>query len=170
MSRIFKINKKFKDITSIIALLILVKPVFAQDTTNNFEKGKYYININTNNNIEDSSKIIRSNSMIELKSSRLWIPNSLNEKTNTMNVINLQKPNLKFIDSDLFYIVVGSAIAFGATAAYMKFEADDYYDKYKSTNNKKYKDSTDKYDLYSGIALGAMEINFGYLIYRLLSD
>ena len=29
---------------------------------------------------------------------------------------------------------------------------------------------TDRYDLYSGIALGVMQLNFGFLIYKFLTD
>ena len=33
---------------------------------------------------------------------------------------------------------------------------------------KYYLDKIDSYDLYSGLALGALEINFGFLIYKFL--
>lgn len=75
-----------------------------------------------------------------------------------------------FIESTLFKVLVGSALALGATAAYFKLEADKKFDKYIETRNRKYLDDTDRLDIYSGIAFGALQINFGALLYFFLTE
>lgn len=79
-------------------------------------------------------------------------------------------PTESFIDSPWFKVLLGTAVALGATAAHYKIQADNQYDQYLDTSDKKYLDQTDKYDLYSGFAFGALQINFGVLIYILLND
>ena len=76
----------------------------------------------------------------------------------------------KFTDTPWFEILIGTAVAFGATAAHFKIKADKEYDKYLETQNPAYLKETDNYDLYSGIAFGALQVNFGLLIYFLLSE
>ncbi|GBD90358.1 hypothetical protein BMS3Abin04_01075 [bacterium BMS3Abin04] len=75
-----------------------------------------------------------------------------------------------FTDSPWFKVLVGTAVGFGATAAYFKLKADNRFDQYNQTKNKTFLDETDKFDLISGIALGALEINFGILIYYFFFD
>lgn len=75
-----------------------------------------------------------------------------------------------FTDTYWFEVLIGTAVALGATAAHFKIEADKQYDKYLETNDNKYLDETNKNDLYSGIAFGVLQVNFGYLIYKLLSE
>lgn len=76
----------------------------------------------------------------------------------------------KFTDSNWFYVLLGSAAVLGATAAYFKAEADSNFDEYEKTDDRSFLDKTDRYDTYSGIALGALQINFGILIYEFLTD
>ena len=76
----------------------------------------------------------------------------------------------KFTESNWFYILLGSAALLGATAAYFKAEADSNFDEYEKTDDKSFLDKTDRFDTYSGIALGALQINFGVLIYEFLTD
>lgn len=75
-----------------------------------------------------------------------------------------------FFESSLFKILIGSAVALGATAAYFKLKADDNFDKYLETRKSDYLDNTDRYDLYSGIAFGALQLNFGALLYYFLIE
>jgi hypothetical protein len=75
-----------------------------------------------------------------------------------------------FIKSALFKVLVGSALALGATAAYLKLEADKKFDKYIETRNRNYLDETDRFDIYSGIAFAALQINFGALLYFFLTE
>lgn len=75
-----------------------------------------------------------------------------------------------FIESTLFKVLIGSAVAFGAAAAYLKLEADKKFDKYIETRDTDYLDQTDTLDLFSGLALGALEINFGALLYFFLTE
>ncbi|MFC2135333.1 hypothetical protein ACFLR4_01960 [Bacteroidota bacterium] len=76
----------------------------------------------------------------------------------------------KFTETPWFEILIGTAVAFGATAAHFKIQADKKYDKYLETQNPAYLNETDNLDLYSGIAFGALQVNFGLLIYFLLSE
>jgi len=75
-----------------------------------------------------------------------------------------------FIKTTLFKVLVGSAIALGATTAYLKLEADKKFDQYLETRNNKYLDDTDQFDLFSGIAFGVLQINFGALLYFFLTE
>lgn len=83
------------------------------------------------------------------------------------------KSNIKngsFSDSDLFKILIGSSVIFGSTAAYFKIIADKKYDEYLITKDKKTLEKVNKLDLYSGIAFGLLQVNFGYLIYKFLIE
>lgn len=103
-----------------------------------------------------------------------------NEEKIEVNSINAITPvsfskiptpkNGSFAESDLLKILVGSAVALGTVAAYYKIQADQLYDDYKKNRLKDNLDKVNRYDLYSGIAFGILQINFGYLIYRFLSD
>lgn len=70
-----------------------------------------------------------------------------------------------FFKTNLFKILVGSAIALGTTAVYYKLKANKTYDQYNETKESTLMDKTNRYDLYSGIAFGALQVNFGALIY-----
>lgn len=93
-------------------------------------------------------------------------------KQNDKNLLpTVNKRNRKsFIDSPTFKIVLGTAIIFGTSAAYFKLEADNYDSKFMDTKSQKYLNKRNDFDIYSGISLGLLQINFGYLIYRFLSD
>jgi len=109
----------------------------------------------------------------EMKLSRSWSRDTIHftpVNTNDAGLLKFHKKKESFIDSDLFLIVVGSAVAFGTAAAYFKLESDNSYDNYLTTKDKKFKDKTDRYDIYSGVALGVMELNVGFLIYKFLTD
>jgi len=75
-----------------------------------------------------------------------------------------------FVKSPWFKVLLGTAAILGATAAYFKIEADKEYDKYLETLDTKYLDKTNDLDLYSGLAFGVLQINFGVLIYYLFSE
>ena len=75
-----------------------------------------------------------------------------------------------FADSPYFKILIGTAVGLGGLAAYYKIQADQSFEKYELTNQQKYLDETDKFDNMSGIAFGVRQVNFGALIYFLLSD
>jgi hypothetical protein len=90
------------------------------------------------------------------------------------NTYNLQfegdhKPG-QFVDSPWFTALIGSAIIFGASAAYFKIEADHKFDEYNRTRNHSVLSDVDRYDLYSGVAFGALQLNFAYLIYKFIFD
>lgn len=75
-----------------------------------------------------------------------------------------------FFKTNLFKLLLGTALTLGGTAAYFKLKADDEFDKYNTTNDPAYLQKTDRYDLISGIAFGALQVNFGLLIYYFLTD
>jgi len=89
------------------------------------------------------------------------------------------KPDLQFIgqmkgesfyESTLFKLLIGTAIALGATTAYYKLEADKIFDEYQITGDPALLDQTDKYDLISGITFVALQIDFGLILYLFLTD
>lgn len=89
------------------------------------------------------------------------------------------KPELQFIgqvkgesfyESTLFKVLIGTAIALGATTAYYKLEADKKFDEYQVTGDPAALEQTDKYDLISGITFVAMQIDFGFILYLFLTD
>lgn len=75
-----------------------------------------------------------------------------------------------FVNTTLFKVLTGSAIALGAITAYFKLKADDKFDEYRFSGDKKFLDETNKYDTISGISLALFQINFGYIIYRFLAE
>ncbi len=75
-----------------------------------------------------------------------------------------------FFDITLFKILVGSLVVLGATTAYFKLEADRKFDQYQSTGDEALLDQTNRLDTISAVTFVALQINFGYIIYRFLVD
>ena len=75
-----------------------------------------------------------------------------------------------FYNTTLFKVLIGTALALGATTAYYKLEADKKFDEYQITGNPDLLDQTDRYDVISGITFAALQINFGIILYLFLSD
>lgn len=75
-----------------------------------------------------------------------------------------------FVKTTLFKVLTSSAIALGAITAYFKLKADDKFDEYRFSGNKKFLDETNRYDTISGVSLALFQINFGYIIYRFLAE
>lgn len=75
-----------------------------------------------------------------------------------------------FFTSTTFKILIGSAAVLGGISAYFKIKADKKYDDYLNTKNQSTLDEVDRLDLISGISFGLLQINFGYLIYKFLTD
>ncbi|NJD23660.1 MAG: hypothetical protein FIA82_13500 [Melioribacter sp.] len=88
---------------------------------------------------------------------------------NIYEYINKNKAE-SFFGSGTFKILIGSAAVLGGVAAYFKIKADKKYDDYLQTKNHSMLDEVDRLDLYSGVAFGLLQINFGYLIYKFLTD
>jgi hypothetical protein len=89
------------------------------------------------------------------------------------------KPELEFIgqikgesfyESTLYKILLGTAIALGATTAYYKLEADKNFDEYQLTGDPAALEQTDKYDLISAVTFVALQIDFGLILYLFLTD
>ena len=78
--------------------------------------------------------------------------------------------NENFFTSSTFKILIGTAAVLGGVAAYFKIKADKKYEDCLMTKNRSTLDEVDRFDLYSGVAFGLLQINFGYLIYKFLTD
>lgn len=78
--------------------------------------------------------------------------------------------NEPFVNTTMFKILTGSAIVLGAVTAYFKLKADDKFDEYRFSGDKKLLDETNRLDTISGISLTLFQINFGYIIYRFLAE
>jgi len=90
------------------------------------------------------------------------------------DVINLNaisgSRHKNIFEGKAFKILAGSIVVFGAATAYFKLKADDQFNQYENTGDLALLNQTRKNDLISGITLGALEINFGILLYYFLSD
>ncbi len=75
-----------------------------------------------------------------------------------------------FTESVWFKALLGGAVVLGTTAAYFKIKADNRFDEYEKNRDKTLLDEIDRYDTYSGIAFGALQINFGLILYLFLTD
>ena len=75
-----------------------------------------------------------------------------------------------FFEGKEFKILAGSIVVLGAVTAYFKLKADDRFSQYQDTGDQSLLDQTRRYDLISGITMGALEINFGVLIYYFLTN
>ena len=106
-------------------------------------------------------------------------PDYLTKTINIQEIASGEKPQLQFVgrekgesfyETTLFKVLVGTAIAFGASTAYYKLEADKKFDEYQITGNQDLLDQTDRYDVISGVTFVAMQINFGLILYLFLAD
>lgn len=86
-----------------------------------------------------------------------------------MNFIGNEKQK-SFFTSTAFKLLTGTALALGTASAYFKLKADNKFDEYKITKDKSLLDQTDKYDLISGITFTALQINLGFIVYKLFSE
>lgn len=93
---------------------------------------------------------------------------SKNIKVN-LDFIGVQKSE-SFFNSTVFKILAGTALALGAVSAYYKLKADDKFDEYKINHKQELLDQTNRYDLVSGITFTALQINLGFLIYKLFTE
>ena len=92
---------------------------------------------------------------------------------NKMNPIKLdylgELQKERFVDSPWFKVMIGTAVALGATAAYYKIQADNKFEEYEETKKQSLLDDTKSYDDISGVAFGVLQVNFAALIYLLLT-
>ncbi len=63
---------------------------------------------------------------------------------------------------------VGLALGAGAIAIHYKFKGDDAFDAYERSGNPALRPEIDRYDTYSAIALGAMQVGIGVFAIRLV--
>lgn len=90
------------------------------------------------------------------------------------NLVSLKfigdKKEKSFFYSTEFQILAGSALVLGGLSAYYKLKADDAFDDYQFTGDKAMLDKTNDFDVVSGITFTALQINFGYILYRFLTE
>ena len=106
-------------------------------------------------------------------------PDYSDKKIYFEEISSVEKPKLEYVgveksesfyNTALFKVLVGTALALGATTAYYKLEADNKFDEYQITGNPDLLDQTDRYDIISGVTFAALQINFGLILYLFLSD
>ncbi len=97
------------------------------------------------------------------------VTSKYNDDIIKLNAIS-QPEHTNFFAGQVFKILVGSIVVLGAATAYFKLKADDRFSQYKNTGDQTFLNETRTNDLISGITLGALEINFGILMYYFLSD
>ncbi len=101
----------------------------------------------------------------------LVLPNNLlAEKVKFNLLFNGISKQESFFNSTAFKILAGTAIALGTVTAYYKLKADNRFDEYKITHKQELLDQTKGYDLISGITFAALQINFGYILYKFLTE
>lgn len=96
------------------------------------------------------------------------------KELNAYNTIPLEIPRTEkneiFSESDWFKVLVGTATVFGTVSAYFKIKADNRFDEYLKSKDPDKLNEVNRFDLYSGISFGLLQINFGYLIYKFLIE
>jgi hypothetical protein len=101
---------------------------------------------------------------------KLLFKNDLkNSSVINLDFIGNSKPQ-SFYQGDLFKILIGSLVLLGGTTAYFKLQADDYYEQYQLNGDESLLKKTKDYDLISGVSFGLAQINFGYILYSILSE
>jgi len=152
----------------IVLIILFSVSIYAQDS--NFVGTQ---KINSPDNLIPMKKNPNKHSLIKIVPLRYWkldIDNNKNSKVDYTFNIKVKKRDESFIEDDLFYVVIGTAIVLGGTAAYCKNQSDRYYKKFQQSGNSKYLTKSNNYDLYAGMAIGGLQINFGYMLYRFLTE
>jgi hypothetical protein len=161
-----------------------LRVIDCSDLNFNYEiKNKIFLNSQPQNVhvIEDDSLIGFTPLLLEGNFQTLLLqkPGYADQIISNQEVSAGVKPELQFIgqvkgesfyESTLFKVLIGTAIALGATTAYYKLEADKKFDEYQVTGDPAALEQTDKYDLISGITFVAMQIDFGFILYLFLTD
>lgn len=93
---------------------------------------------------------------------------------NLQGVLKLKSSGIRnnesFYKRNLFKYMIGGLIILGGTTAYFKLKADDKFEEYEFTGDERLLRETRRYDLISGIAFGALQINIGLILYYFLSE
>ena len=66
------------------------------------------------------------------------------------------------------YVAVGTAVAAGALAVHFKTKADHRFDRYRETGDPALRPTIERFDTYSGIALGVSQAGLGLFAIRLI--
>lgn len=102
--------------------------------------------------------------------------NSVTKMTLPISNVKIEKIKLSYDDNNGFFksttfkVMLGSAVLLGGTSAYFKIKGDKKYETYLINKDQQLLDEVNRYDLYSGIAFGLLQINFGYLLYKFIIE
>ncbi|WP_456428600.1 hypothetical protein [Rhodocaloribacter sp.] len=80
--------------------------------------------------------------------------------------ISWQPPKKRRVWID--YVAVGTAVAAGALAVHFKTKADHRFDRYRETGDPALRPTIERFDTYSGIALGVSQVGLGVFAIRLI--
>ena len=101
---------------------------------------------------------------------KIILQNQLSENTLvSLNFIGTKKEE-SFFYSTTFHVLAGTALALGAVSAYFKLKADNTFDDYQFTGDPALLDKTEQYDLVSGITFTALQVNFGFILYKFITE
>lgn len=92
------------------------------------------------------------------------------DKINVNFHVMSERLKKEFPETTEFKLLIASSVLLGGIAAYFKLRADNLYDDYVSTGDNTLYEKVNRYDIYSGMAFGLLQINFGYLFYKLLTE
>ena len=73
-------------------------------------------------------------------------------------------PSRTWIDA----LALGTAAVGGVLAVHYKFKADGLYEEYRQTGDPALRAQIERYDLYAGLSLGAMQVGVGVFVVRLV--
>ncbi|MGK9475876.1 hypothetical protein [Melioribacter sp. OK-6-Me] len=92
------------------------------------------------------------------------------DKLNVNLEVLPERQKARFSSSTNFKLLMASSLLLGGIAAYFKLRADSIYEDYLRSGDNELYEKVNRYDIYSGIAFGLLQINFGYLFYKLLTE
>lgn len=95
---------------------------------------------------------------------------SSNHMSNNNNIVMKDGSNLFATPRQMAPIILSGAMVIGSsiTSVYYKRLANDRYDEYINTGDRAKLDQTKKYDIISGVALGALQVGLITFVYYLL--
>jgi hypothetical protein len=137
-------------------------------------RGDHILRVNEPSLIWGRSEIRDTLKILDCNKNYIFNYDLKRSSTSSIGRTDLKLGSLKsaesYFSSTTFKILLGSAVVLGGIAAYFKIQADKKYNDYLNSKNQSTLDEVNRLDLYSGISFGLLQINFGYLIYKFLTD
>jgi hypothetical protein len=169
----------------------LWNPLTFSDTINIVDCGEYKFNFSfssvlylnseptdayvfRNDSLLGNTPIYVNRGLIPLKLSKAGYREVEISDNDLLNKVSLEETGRRngksFYERSIFKYLIGGLLVLGGTSAYFKLEADKSFDHYQLTGNESSLKDTRRNDLISGITFGALQINFGILLYYFLSE